>query len=152
LYKGWYGDSAFTAPVGKVSKEIKELLKVGEQCLFEGINTAKAHCKVGDISNAVQSYAEKRSYNVVRDFVGHGIGKALHEDPQVPNFGAVDTGSILRPGAVIAIEPMISSGTCETIRMEDNWTVKTVDGEPAVHFEHTIVITEKGPEILTLRD
>lgn len=152
LYKGWYGDSAFTTPVGEISEDIKELLKVGEQCLFEGINTAQAHSKVGDISNAIQSYAEKRSYNVVRDFVGHGIGMNLHEEPQIPNFGPKDVGMVLRPGAVIAIEPMISAGTCETVRMEDNWTVKTADCMPAVHFEHTIAITENGPEILTKRD
>lgn len=152
LYKGWYGDSAFTAPVGTVSKETKKLLEVGKACLYEGINTARMYKRIGDISNAVQTYAEKRSYNVVRDFVGHGIGRDLHEEPQVPNFGPKGMGYMLKSGTVIAIEPMVSAGTCEIVTMKDHWTVKTADGMPAVHFEHTVAITENGTEILTKRD
>jgi methionyl aminopeptidase len=152
LYKGWYGDSAFTAPVGIVSKEIKKLLAVGEACLYEGIKVAKAYNRIGDVSHAVQTYAEKRSYNVVREFVGHGIGQDLHEEPQVPNFGPKGRGYMLKPGSVIAIEPMVSAGTCEILTMKDRWTVKTADGMPAVHFEHTVAITNNGTEILTKRN
>jgi methionyl aminopeptidase len=152
LYKGWYGDSAFTAPVGKVSPEIRKLLAVGRGCLYAGIEAAKPYCKIGDISYAVQTYAEKRKFNVVREFVGHGIGKDLHEEPQVPNWGSKGSGYMLKPGSVIAIEPMVSAGTCEIKVMPDNWTAVTVDGMPSVHFEHTIAITENGTEILTKRD
>ena len=152
IYKGWYGDSAFTIPVGVISEDMERLLSVCEKCLFAGINMAKPGNYVGDISNAVQTYAENRSYGVVREFVGHGIGKDLHEDPQVPNLGSKATGPVLKTGTVIAIEPMVSAGTCDIKTMSDGWTAVTADGMPSAHFEHTIAITEHGTEILTKRD
>ena len=152
IYKGWYSDSAFTAGVGKISDEIQELLNVGRECLYQGIKAATPYCRVGDISHAVQEYAEKRSYNVVREFVGHGIGKDLHEEPQIPNWGSAGLGYMLKPGSVVAIEPMVSAGNCEIKIMPDHWTAVTADGMPSVHFEHTIAITENGTEILTKRD
>ena len=152
LYKGWYGDSAFTAAVGKVDEDTQELLDIGRACLYEGIKAAVPYCKIGDISNAIQNYAEDRKFNVVREFVGHGIGKDLHEEPQVPNWGSPGSGYILKPGSVIAIEPMVSAGNCEIKIMPDNWTAVTVDGMPSVHFEHTIAITAGGTEILTKRN
>lgn len=152
VYKGWYGDSALTVPVGKISKDIEHLLTVGENCLYEGINAAKPFCKIGDISYAIQKYAEEHSYGVIREFVGHGIGRDLHEEPQVPNFGSQGSGYILKPGVVIAIEPMISAGCCKVKTLPDEWTAVTTDGKLAVHFEHTIAITDKGMEILTIRD
>jgi methionyl aminopeptidase len=152
LYKGWYGDSAFTKAVGKISKETIKMIDIGRECLYVGISAAKPYCRVGDISNAIQQHAEKNGYGVVRDFVGHGIGKNLHEEPQVPNFGKQHYGTILKPGAVIAIEPMITMGTYKTITLEDGWTVATQDSKLAVHFEHTISITNDGVEILTDRN
>lgn len=152
LYKGWYGDSAFTKGVGEVSEEATVLMKIGKECLEKGISEAKPYSSLGNISYAIQQHAEKNGYNVVRGFVGHGIGKNLHEEPQVPNYGEKNTGYILKPGAIIAIEPMISHGTAKTITMKDGWTTKTEDGELSVHFEHTIAITEKGTEVLTSRD
>lgn len=152
LYKGWYGDSAFTAPVGNVTEDIHDLLKIGRECLYKGIEVVRPNCKVGDISYAVQRHAESHGFNVVREFVGHGIGKDLHEEPQVPNWGSKDSGCVLKPGSVIAIEPMVLSGNCEIKIMPDHWTAVTADGAPAVHFEHTIAITGDGTEILTRRD
>jgi methionyl aminopeptidase len=152
LYKGWYGDSAFTKGVGKIDKKTQRLVDTGKECLYKGINAVQAYCKVGDISHAVQQHAEHSGYNVVRDFVGHGIGKNLHEEPQIPNFGKQHTGIILKPGSVIAIEPMITAGTYKTITLSDGWTTVTQDSKLAVHFEHTIAITSSGIEILTNRD
>lgn len=151
LYKGWYGDSAFTKGVGKVTKKTQRLLDIGKECLYKGIEVAQSYCKVGDISYAIQQHAEHSGYNVVRDFVGHGIGKNLHEEPQIPNFGKQNTGVILKPGSVIAIEPMVNMGTYKTIVLEDGWTVVTQDSELSVHFEHTISITDGNVEILTDR-
>ena len=152
LYKGWYGDSAFTEGVGKISNEAQKLIDIGRECLYNAINIASHHCRVGDISNAVQSHAEKNGYGIVRDLVGHGIGRNLHEDPQIPNFGKAHTGLLLKPGSVIAIEPMITEGAYKTRVLEDRWTTATLDGKLAVHFEHTIAITSDGVEILTKRD
>ncbi len=152
LYRGWYGDSAFTKGVGKVSKKTRLLMRIGNECLEKGISAAGPYSNLGNISYAIQQHAEKHGYNVVKEFVGHGIGKNLHEEPQVPNYGEKYTGYILKPGTVIAIEPMISSGTAKTTTMKDGWTTRTEDGELAVHFEHTIAITEKGVEILTSRN
>ena len=152
LYKGWYGDSAITRGVGDIDDDLKELLDVGEQCLNAGIAAAKPFCRIGDISHAIQEYAEKRSYNVVRDFVGHGIGRDLHEEPQVPNFGSNGEGYVLRPGSVIAIEPMISAGNCNIKVLPDHWTVVSEDGMPSAHFEHTVAITSNGTEVLTKRN
>lgn len=152
LYKGWYGDSAFTVGVGKISKKAQKLINIGEECLNNAINISYPYCRVGDISNAVQSTAEENGYGVVRDLVGHGIGRNLHEEPQIPNYGKAHTGLLLKPGSVIAIEPMITEGTYKIRVLEDHWTTVTIDGKLAVHFEHTIAITSDGVEILTISD
>ena len=149
---GYHGDSAITVPVGEINPKVYELLKVTEECLFKGIEQAVAGNHVGDISHAVQSHAERHRYGVVRDFVGHGLGKNMHEDPQVPNYGTKGKGPELRPGMVICIEPMITMGTHKVRVLEDNWTAVTMDRKPAAHFEHTVAITETGTEILTMRD
>jgi methionyl aminopeptidase len=152
LYKGWYGDSAFTKGVGKVSEEAQKLMDTCKECLYNAIDIARSFCRVGDISYAVQSHAEANGYGVVRDLVGHGIGKNLHEEPQIPNFGKPHTGLLLKPGSVVAIEPMITMGGYKTRVLEDRWTTVTLDGKLAAHFEHTIAITDDGVEILTRRD
>ncbi len=152
LYKGWYSDSAFTKGVGVVSQQAKDIIRVGRECLYRGIDKARAYCKIGDISYAIQKHAENNGYGVVRNFVGHGIGRNLHEDPQIPNFGKLNTGFILKPGSVIAIEPMITAGVYDTITLSNGWTTATLDAKLAVHFEHTIVISETGSEILTDRN
>lgn len=152
IYKGWYGDSAFTVGVGKTDKDTKDLLSVGYNCLLAGIKAAKPNAKLGNISFAIQSLAEENNYSVIRDFVGHGIGRNLHEEPQVPNYGDKNEGYILKPGTVIAIEPMISFGTGCTKVLPDGWTTKTKDNTLAVHFEHTIAITGDGVKILTERE
>ena len=151
LYKKWYGDSAFTKAVGYVSPEIENLIKVGEECLYKGITQAKPYMRIGDISAAIQRHAEKNGYNVIRDFVGHGVGKELHEDPQVPNFGKRHEGYLIKPGMVIAIEPMITPGTGKAATLNDGWTTVSADHKLSVHFEHTIAITSNGTEILTKR-
>lgn len=152
LYKGWYGDSAFTKGVGKISKEAQRLLDTGKECLYKAIDITRPFCRVGDISNVIQEHVEKNGFNVVRNFVGHGIGRNLHEEPQIPNFGKEHTGLSLKSGSVIAIEPMITAGAYETRILEDGWTAVTQDGKLAAHFEHTIAITSDGVEILTRRD
>lgn len=149
LYKGWYGDAAFTKPVGKISAPAKKLLAVGKECLNKGIKAAVPYCKVGDISSAIQIHAEKNKFNTVRKLVGHGIGLNLHELPQIPNFGKPHTGNILKPGSVIAIEPMVNMGESDVVMKEDGWTMVTKDLKLSVHFEHTIAITSDGTEILT---
>ena len=146
---GYHGDNAWTFACGDVGKEAQQLMKTTEECLFEGINAAKAFNRVGDIGYAVQKYAELRSYSVVRDFVGHGVGANLHEDPKVPNYGTPNTGAKLLPGMVIAIEPMINVGDYRVRVLKDNWTTVTADGSLSAHFEHTIAITNDGPVILT---
>ncbi len=152
LYKGWYGDSAFTKGIGKISGAAKKLITVGNECLYKAIEAINPNCKIGDVSFAIQNHAEKNGYNVVRNLVGHGIGKNLHEEPQIPNFGKPHTGLLLKYGSVIAIEPMILAGSYETIILPDEWTVVTKDSKLAVHFEHTIVINKDGVEILTKID
>lgn len=149
LYDGFYGDAAYTYPVGKVSNKAEKLLSVTKEALKKGINRAKHTARVGDISNAIQRYVEENKFSVVRAFVGHGIGRALHEDPQIPNFGREGTGPKLRAGMTIAIEPMVNAGTHEVTILSDGWTAVTKDGELSAHFEHTIAITENEPEILT---
>lgn len=149
---GWYGDSAVTVPIGKVSSEAQKLMKITEECLFKGIEAAVPGNKLGDIGFAIQSHAEKNGYGVVRDFVGHGIGRALHEEPQVPNFGKKGNGLIIEPGMVLALEPMITAGTYKVKVLKNNWTAVTTDGSLAAHFEHTIAVTDKGPVILSARD
>jgi len=149
IFEGYYGDAAKTFPVGEISLEKKELLKVTEEALKQGIEKAKAGNRLGDIGYAIQEYAEKRGYGVVRDYVGHGIGRQMHEDPQVPNFGAAGKGIRLVEGMVLAIEPMINLGTYRVKTLANNWTVVTLDGKPSAHFEHTVAITANGPLVLT---
>jgi methionyl aminopeptidase len=149
VYDGFYGDAAITVPVGVVSDNAKRLVKTTEESLYVAIEKAVPGNRLGDISFAVQSYVENRGYSVVRDFVGHGIGKNLHEDPQIPNYGFSGKGVKLKPGMVLAIEPMINEKSHEVEVMDDHWTVVTCDGGLSAHFEHTVAITENGPEILT---
>ncbi|MGB9904290.1 MAG: type I methionyl aminopeptidase [Desulfotomaculales bacterium] len=146
---GYYGDAAVTFPVGEIGEEAKRLLKVTEEALYAGIAMARAGRRLSDISHAVQSYVESRGFSVVRDYVGHGIGKSMHEDPQVPNFGPPGRGPRLAPGMTLAIEPMINAGTHEVIVLADRWTVVTKDGKLSAHFEHTVAVTGGEPEILT---
>jgi methionyl aminopeptidase len=147
---GWVGDTAKTIPVGKVSDDILRLIRVTEECLERAIAQCYAGKHLGDIGWAVQSHAEANGYSVVREYVGHGIGRVMHEDPQVPNYGKPGTKNLLRNGYVFAIEPMINLGKKETKVLDDKWTVVTVDGLPSSHCEHTVAITENGPEILTV--
>lgn len=149
VYDGFYGDAAITVPVGVVSDAAQKLITVTENSLYAAIEMAVPGNRLGDISSAVQSYVESRGYSVVRDFVGHGIGRSLHEDPQIPNYGFPGKGVKLKPGMVLAIEPMINEKSHEVEVLDDNWTVITCDGGLSAHFEHTIAITENGPEILT---
>ena len=146
---GFHGDSAITVGVGSISKEAENLMSVAETALDIGIAEARNNARVGDISHAIQTYIESKGLSVVRQYVGHGIGRALHEEPQIPNFGHLGTGPILRKGMVIAIEPMVNIGGWETEVMGDNWTVVTADGSLSAHFEHTLAITESDAEVLT---
>jgi methionyl aminopeptidase len=146
---GYHGDSAWTYPVGAISDEAARLLKVTEESLYKGIEQATTSNRLTDISHAIQTYVEAQGFSIVRDYVGHGIGREMHEDPQVPNFGPPGRGPRLKAGMVLAIEPMVNAGSYHVRTLEDNWTVVTVDGQYAAHFEHTVAITEDGPEILT---
>ena len=148
-YKGYYGDAAITIPVGDISEEAKRLLKVTEQSLMDGIRQAKVGNRLGDISCCVQNCAEAAGFSVVRDFGGHGIGKRLHEEPHVPNYGVGGRGIELKSGMVIAIEPMVNTGTYKVHILDNGWTVVTEDGKLSAHFEHTVAITEQGPVILS---
>jgi len=148
-YKGYYGDAAYTFPVGNVITEKAKLLKVTWEALFEGLNKAINGNRLQDISSAVQEYAEANGYSVVRELVGHGIGKDLHEDPQVPNYGSPGRGPLLRTGMTLAIEPMINMGEAAIFTKPDGWTVVTRDHKPSAHYEHTILILNGEPEILT---
>ncbi len=148
-YKGYYGDAAITVPVGAVSADAMRLLKVTEAGLYDAIRQAKAGNRLGDVSAAVQECVESAGFSVVRDFVGHGIGRSLHEDPQIPNYGVRGRGIELRPGMVLAIEPMVNEGSYEVRILADGWTVVTKDGKLSAHFEHSVAITENGPEILS---
>ncbi len=149
LVNGYNGDAALTFPVGKVSEEAANLLKVTEESLYKGIEAAVAGNRLGAVSNAIQKHAESFGFGVVRDYVGHGIGRKMHEEPQIPNHGPADQGPVLKTGMVLAIEPMINLGTYKVKTLGDNWTVVTLDGKLSAHFEHTVAITEAGPEILT---
>jgi methionyl aminopeptidase len=146
---GYFGDAAVTLPVGGISEKAKRLLKVTEESLYEAIDATKEGNRLSDISHAVQSYVESRGYSVVRDFVGHGIGKSLHESPQIPNFGKPGRGVRLKAGMVFAIEPMINETGPDVRVLDDGWTAVTSDGGLSAHFEHTVAVTEEGPEILT---
>ena len=149
-YKGYHSDACRTFPVGKIDAKVKKLIKVTEQSFFEGIKGLKSGAFVGDISHRIQTFVEKHGYTIVRELVGHGVGKNLHEDPQVPNFGRSGSGPRLNANAVIAIEPMVNMGERNVVFMSDGWTCKTRDGMPSAHYENTVLITEDGVEILTL--
>jgi len=146
---GFFGDAAITVPVGTVSGQALELLRVTREALDKGIEQARAGNRVGDISHAIQSHAERFGYSVVRALVGHGIGRAMHEDPQVPNYGPPARGHRLMAGQVLAIEPMVNVGGFEVVTRPDGWTVVTKDGSLSAHFEHTVAVGEHGPEILS---
>lgn len=149
IIDGYYGDSALTVPVGEISEPLNRLLRVTEECLELGIQQAKAGNRVGDISATVQEHAEKNGYSVVREFVGHGVGRALHEEPQVPNYGSHGRGPLLKEGMVIAIEPMLNTGSAEVRVLDDQWTAVTKDGGYSAHFEHMVAITSNGADVLT---
>jgi methionyl aminopeptidase len=150
FFGGFYGDAALTMAVGEISARARALLKVTEESLYTAIAAANTSNRLSDISYAVQSHVEARGFSVVRDFVGHGIGKQLHESPQVPNYGVPGKGVKLKPGMVLAIEPMINEKGPDVKVLEDGWTAVTCDGGLSAHFEHTVAITEHGPEILTI--
>ncbi|MEJ8546580.1 type I methionyl aminopeptidase [Brevibacillus borstelensis] len=148
-YQGFHGDSAWTYPVGNIAEEDQRLLRVTEESLYKGLEKAQPGARLSDISHAIQIHAEAAGFTLVREYVGHGIGQNLHEDPQVPNYGPPDRGPRLKPGMVLAIEPMVNAGERYVRTLEDNWTVVTVDRKRCAHFEHTIAITEDGYEIFT---
>ncbi len=150
--EGYNGDNAATFAVGDISDEAKRLIDTTRESLYKAIEAAVVGNKLGDIAWAVQGYCEERGYGVVREFTGHGIGKALHEDPSVPNYGKAGRGIRLLPGMTLAIEPMINQGTAAIKKLPDGWTIKTADGKLSAHFEHTVAITKDGPKILTLCD
>ena len=149
---GYNGDSTYTFCVGEVSDEVKQLLKTTKEALYEGISKAVPGNRIGDIGHAVQDYCEKRGYGVVREFVGHGVGKKLHEDPEVPNYGRRGTGPLIKNGMTIAIEPMINLGSNNVITESDGWTCRTKDRKPSAHFEHTIAVHHGKPDILSSFD
>lgn len=152
IIDGFYGDSAMTFPVGEVDEATRRLLDVTKESLALGIAAAQPDGRLSDISHAVQARVEKDHFSVVREFVGHGIGRQLHEDPQIPNYGPPARGPKLKPGMTLAIEPMVNSGAPAVKVLEDGWTAVTIDGRRSAHFEHTIAVTEDGPEILTRLD
>jgi len=149
MIDGYYGDAAITVPVGKVSDEARELCRVTEDSLYEGIRQIQPKNRLSDISHAIQQFVEARGFSVVREFVGHGIGQQLHESPQIPNYGPAGKGVVLKPGMVFAIEPMINLGRAEVEILEDHWTAVTIDRKLSAHFEHTVAVTEAEPDILT---
>ena len=148
---GWHADSAVTHGVGTITDEAERLLDVTQRSLEAGIDRCRAGGRLSDISHAIESLVVGEGFSVVREFVGHGIGRALHEDPQVPNFGPPGEGPVLQPGMVLAIEPMVNVGGWKTKTLPDGWTVVTLDGSLSAHFEHTVAITDNGPEVLTAR-
>lgn len=147
---GWFADSARTVAVGEASPLAVRLLATTRAALARGIATARPGARLGDLGSAVQRHVEASGFSVVRDFVGHGVGRRLHEPPHVPNYGRPGTGATLRAGMVLAIEPMVNAGLCEVETLDDGWTARTIDGSLSAHFEHTVAVTENGPEILTL--
>ena len=149
LYKGFYGDAAITVAVGEIADPVRRLVEATRQSLVKAVEKTVAGGRLSDLSHAVQSYVEPFGFSVVRDFVGHGIGRKLHEAPQIPNYGPPGQGPRLKPGMTLAIEPMINAGVPEVRVLEDGWTAVTQDGKWSAHFEHTVAVTEHGPEILT---
>ncbi len=150
IYKGYHGDAAITIPIGTVSPEARRLLEVTEGALWAGIAKARAGLRTGDISAAIQDWVESRGMSVVREYTGHGIGRQMHEDPQIPNFGRAGTGYVLREGMTFALEPMVNLGTWKTKVLSDGWTVVTEDGKLSAHFEHTVAVTDGEPQVLTV--
>lgn len=150
VYNNFVGDNARTIPLESASKEVIKLIRTTEIALSKGIEQARPGNKVGDISAAIQGFVEAQGFSIVRDFVGHGIGRSIHEEPQIPNFGRKNTGPNLKSGMTLAIEPMVNMGTYEIKYAKDGFTVVTKDGKPSAHFEHTVLITDEGPEILTI--
>ncbi|MGI6378332.1 MAG: type I methionyl aminopeptidase [Bacilli bacterium] len=148
-WQGYHGDSAWTYAVGEISEEAQKLLDVTEQALFEGLKMARAGNRIGDISHAIQKYVEKFGFSLPREYTGHGVGREIHEDPIVPNYGKPHRGPLLRKGMVIAVEPMVNAGVKETITLSDGWTVVTSDGRLCAHYEHTVAITDGACEIFT---
>jgi methionyl aminopeptidase len=148
-FKGYHGDSAWTYPVGKIDDETQHLLDVTEESLFKGLNEAKPGERLSNISHAIQKHVEANDFSIVREYVGHGVGQDLHEDPQIPHYGPPNKGPLLKPGMVLAVEPMVNAGSRYVKTLADEWTVVTIDGRACAHFEHTIAITETGFEILT---
>lgn len=151
-YKGYHADSATTYPVGEISSEVKQLLDITEQALYIGLDQAKPGNYVSDISHAIESFVKPYGYGIVEEFTGHGIGRDLHEEPYVPNFGKPKQGPILKPGMTFCVEPMLNLGTKHVKVLSDNWTTVTLDRKPSAHFEHMIVITETGYDILTTKE
>jgi methionyl aminopeptidase len=149
-YNGYIGDNAVTVPVGAIPPRIAELLKVTEEALRLGIKQATVGNRIGDISHAVQTYVEGHGFSIVREMVGHGVGREMHEEPQIPNFGRRNSGDKIKPGMTLAIEPMVNLGRHEVKTMPDGWTIVTRDGLPSAHFEHTVLTADSGPEILTI--
>jgi methionyl aminopeptidase len=149
-YNGYVGDNAFTVPVGSVSADLAKLLRITREALDLGIRQAQVGNRIGDISAAIQTYVETNGFSVVRDMVGHGVGVAMHEPPEIANFGRKGTGEKIKPGMTLAIEPMVNFGGSKTKVLADGWTCVTADGSPSAHFEHTVLTTEAGPEILTV--
>jgi methionyl aminopeptidase len=145
------GDTAISVPVGVVSPEVSELCRQTEAALYAGIDQARPGNRLGDVSAAIEKHVSRAGYSVVREFVGHGVGRSLHEEPQIPNYGKAGTGPLLKPGMTLAIEPMVNMGRPEIKILADGWTVVAIDGKPSSHFEHTVLVTEDGPEILTCR-
>jgi methionyl aminopeptidase len=151
IWEGWYSDTAITIPIGKISKQTLKLVTVTKECLNKGIEKAIPYGRLGDISNAIQTHAESNGFGIIKNFGGHGVGRNLHEGPQILNYGKAGSGIILKVGMVIAIEPMLTEGKPDNKITKGGWTVETVDGGLSAHFEHTVAITVKGPEILTKR-
>jgi methionyl aminopeptidase len=152
IVEGWHGDAARTIGVGEISEEARKLVRVTEESLWAGIGHVRKGARLSDIGHAVQTVAEGAGFSVVREYVGHGIGRAMHEEPQVPNYGVPGKGIKLKVGHVLAVEPMVNLGSAETSLNDDGWTVVTADGMLSAHFEHSIAVTEDGPEVLTVSD
>ena len=150
IHEGWHADGAWTYPVGAVSESAQRLMNVTKESLYQGIAKARVGNRVGDVSSTIQRYVERNGYSVVRDLVGHGIGQSLHEEPSVPNFGKPGRGELLRAGTTVCIEPMVNEGTHKVNTLADGWTIVTADGRLSAHYEHTVAVTEAGPEILTV--
>lgn len=150
VYKdGFYGDGAVTVPVGEIGPDLQKLIRVTEEALYAGIENARVGNRVSDISHSIQKHVESHGFSVVRSFVGHGVGRQLHEEPQIPNFGPPGRGPRLREGMTLAIETMVNAGGHEVFVLDDGWTAVTVDGRPSAHFEHTVLVTSDGPRVLT---